>query len=28
VADFAAVMTGARPTGIPTTSNQNKGGTA
>jgi hypothetical protein len=28
VADFAAVMTGARPAGVPTTSNQNKGGMA
>jgi hypothetical protein len=28
VADFAAVLTGAKPTGIPTTSNMNKGGTA
>jgi hypothetical protein len=28
VADFAAVLTGAKPTGIPTTSNMNKGGMA
>jgi hypothetical protein len=28
VADFAAVLTGAKTTGIPTTSNMNQGGTA